>query len=61
MDGTTTAEFDVAAGKVAGYFVGVPDRPGQTIKFGTTKISPARHAARASRSPTRFLFLPVKP
>ena len=26
----------------------------------TTKVSPARHAARASRSPARFLFLPGK-
>ena len=27
----------------------------------TTKVSPARHAAKASRSHARFLFLPVKP
>ncbi len=33
MDGSTNAEFDFAASEVICNFVGIPDGPGQAVKF----------------------------
>jgi hypothetical protein len=61
IDRAAERKADLARGELVGDRPGIGQSPRQTVELVTTEVSPARQAARASRSPGRSRLVPVRP
>jgi hypothetical protein len=55
------AELDVPPGQLVQDVTSVGQRAGEPVQLVTAKVSPARQAASANRSPGRSRLVPVRP
>jgi hypothetical protein len=61
VDRGAETETDLPGGEFVGDRPRVGQRPGEGSSLATTRVSPSRQAAIASRRPGRSLLVPVRP